>query len=733
MNQRLYRYKKRMLILCIMLAVVLMITGVSYAVFTSYSSQTDANTLAASCMDLEFNGQNEINLLNTYPISEGEALEQTPYTFTIKNKCDNYIEYYVIASVISTTNKIDSKYVKVSLLGDNDLNGTVINTLESISTPQSLSKYNITENYILKRGDGISKDESRTFNFRMWLDSSNKDIWTREDIEGKDYQVKISVVGTVKTRPKDDLYVAALIDGVESSTFPTTNKYTASVECTRNGKKIDVNESIKWNGAKWILTASIGDGNVRCNATFEEIQAPDNWLEAANGTLLAALRDNNELKTPLTTPGTEVNAHVLDDVETMTARVDSTYQKYYVTYGTGWEANGTKFNLTGTAVTSDTYANSYSSLVGKYFVSSYAYNNGSSTAGTMVTTTNLKSVYYVVSATSSSFTYKPISSNKNTTEALLASTEDDYGTSYYFRGAVKNNYVEFANKCWRIVRIVGDGSVKLVLHNDNTAGAANPCSSANNSTSAAFARYSGTTYTSAFNENYKDNAYVGFMYGTAGASDYASAHANTNKSTILTNLETWYTNNLASYESELADTIWCNDKSVITDTSFNPYEFLEPGSNFGYGNYDTYYNTTKRLVDSNNKAGGTGPSFKCPNDNNGGKLSKFTADDTTNGNGNLTYKIGLLTADEIAFAGSIAHTDNYSTYLQENTSGDLWWSLSPGSASGSAGIWLGGDFMVDWYDGAIYSDCSLRPAISLVSDITISGGTGTSEDPYVVN
>ena len=184
MNSSMQKYKKRMLILCIMLAVVLMITGVSYAVFTGYSSQTDANTLAASCMDLEFNGQNEINLLNTYPISEGEALEQTPYTFTIKNKCDNYIEYYVIASVISTTNKVDSKYVKVSLLGDNDLNGTVINTLESISTPQSLSKYNITENYILKRGDGISKDESRTFNFRMWLDSSNKDIWTREDIEG---------------------------------------------------------------------------------------------------------------------------------------------------------------------------------------------------------------------------------------------------------------------------------------------------------------------------------------------------------------------------------------------------------------------------------------------------------------------------------------------------------------------------------------------------------------------
>ena len=294
MNQRLYRYKKRMLILCIMLAVVLMITGVSYAVFTSYSSQTDANTLAASCMALEFNGQNEINLLNTYPISEGEALEQAPYTFTIKNNCDNYIEYYVIASVISTTNKVDSKYVKVSLLGDNDLNGAVINTLESIATPQSLSKYNITENYILKRGDGISKDESRTFNFRMWLDSSNKDIWTSEDIEEKDYQVKISVVGTVKTRPKDDLFVAALIDGEESTSFPTTSGYTASVECTRNGKKVNAKESIVWNGTEWELTAKITNGNVRCNAIFNKIELYT--FEQRMASLLDSTANNTDWK-----------------------------------------------------------------------------------------------------------------------------------------------------------------------------------------------------------------------------------------------------------------------------------------------------------------------------------------------------------------------------------------------------------------------------------------------------
>ncbi len=701
-----------MLILCIMLAVVLITSGVSYAIFTSYSSQSDANTLAASCMDLEFNGQNEINLLNTYPISEGEALEQTPYTFTIKNNCDNYIEYYVIASVISTTNKVDSKYVKVSLLGDNDLNGAVINTLESIATPQSLSKYSISENYILKRGDGITKDESRTFNFRMWLDSNNPDIWTSEDVEGKDYQVKISVVGTVRTRPKDDLFVAALIDGEESTSFPTTSGYTASVECTRNGKKVNAKESIVWNGTEWELTAKITNGNVRCNATFvTAAPAPDGWYSAGSGTLLASIRDNNELKTPLTTPGSEVSAHTKDDVESQTTSVSSTYQAYYFTYGTGYTANGSKFNLTGTAVTADTYANSYSSLVGKYFVSSSASSNGSSTAGTMKTTTNLSSVYYVVSATSSSYTYKQITSNKNTTEALLASTEDDYGTSYYFRGAVKNNYVQFANKCWRIVRVNGDGSIKLVLHNDNTSSSSSPCAASNNSTTAAFARYSGSTYNTAFNSSYNDNAYVGFMYGTAGSSDYASTHANTNKSDILKNLETWYNNNLKTYESKLADTIWCNDKSTVS-------------GGLGYGTNATDYGAYNRLASTKQ------PTLKCPNDNNGGKLSKFTVDDTTNGNGNLTYKIGLLTADEIAFAGSIAYTYNRSTYLQENTGTTWWWSLSPFYFRGGyASVWFVGSG--DLGGSSVRGNDGLRPAISLVSSTNVTGN-GTSDNPYVV-
>ena len=345
-------------------------------------------------------------------------------------------------------------------------------------------------------------------------------------------------------------------------------------------------------------------------------------------------------------------------------------------------------------------------------------------------------------------------------EAVLAGAVDDYGMSYYFRGNVTNNYVQFANKCWRIVRVTGDGSIKLVLHNDNVNNVASPCASSNNSTSAAFARYSGTTYTTKYNEQRNDNTYVGFMYGTAGSNKYAETHANTNKSTILQNLETWYKNNLATYESKLADTIWCNDKStkldqtLITASLNTTTNKLDISSNnfpgLGYGTNNTLYSGNQRartnyvyMDTSYNDYGtvGTGPTLICPLDNEGGKLSKLTVSDTINGNGALEYKVGLLTSDEVLYAGSIDYYGyqalNYSdssinSYLRENATDGVYWSFSPDRFDGSAVVLsVGGDgsVHVTWVANA----GGLRPAVSLTSTTTISGGNGTSSNPFIVN
>ena len=298
-------------------------------------------------------------------------------------------------------------------------------------------------------------------------------------------------------------------------------------------------------------------------------------------------------------------------------------------------------------------------------------------------------------------------------EALLASTEDDYGTSYYFRGAVTNNYVEFANKCWRIIRVGGDGSVKLILHNDNPTGVANPCDAANNSASAAFARYSGETYESAFNTNKEDNAYIGFKYGTPGSNTYEATHANTNNSTILTNLETWYTNNLKTYESVIDNSVWCNDKTNVTDTSYDPWRMTPNG--LGYAKNVTYYGATQRLISTSGSAGGTGPSLKC-----NGELSKINS------------KIGLITADELAFAGYAAGLQNSTTYLQENATDTYWWSLSPDGFDGvGAYVWRVDGGNSNFVSSNVNIAVGVRPSISLKPSTNVTGN-GTSEDPYIV-
>ena len=629
MEDKISRDKNKIKVFSSLLIIVLLVMGVSFAIFQNFARQSGTNNLGATnCFSVTFTGvNNAINLANDYPIPDSEGLERSPYTFKVTNNCNQYLSLSIGVETLSTS-EIPSNLIKGVIVN----NGGIPTSAMLLSSGKTMEAQNGGTAYELLT-DGLGAKASKTYDLRLWFDES----MTKEQGASKKYQGKVIV-------------------GASASVSPT----------------------------------------------FVE-------------TILA----NNEVKAPITTPGKEVSAYKENEVTaTSSASVSSTYQAYYFTYGTGWEANGTKFNLTGAAVTKDTYANSYSSLVGKYLPNSYLSSAGSNTAGTMKTTTNLDSVYYVVSATQDSFTYKQITSNKNTTEALLASTEDDYGTSYYFRGAVKNNYVEFANKCWRIVRVGGDGSVKLILHNDNTAGAANPCDAANNSASAAFARYSGTTYTSAFNSSYDDNAYVGFMYGTAGSSDYASTHANTNKSTILTNLETWYNNNLKTYKSVIDDTVWCNDKTNVTDTTYNPWN-MSNVNGLGYAENVTFYGATQRLVSTSGSAGGTGPSLKC-----NGELSKINS------------KVGLITADELAFAGYAFNINNTTTYLQENATEVLWWSLSPrgfyGDFLGSrAGVWgvLGSDGKFD----STYVNFALgaRPSISLKPSTNVTGD-GTSENPYKV-
>ena len=301
-------------------------------------------------------------------------------------------------------------------------------------------------------------------------------------------------------------------------------------------------------------------------------------------------------------------------------------------------------------------------------------------------------------------------------EHVLNTAPDDYGTSYYFRGNVIDNYVSFADKTWRIVRINGDGTIRLIL--DDVAKDS-----------------SGNAITTAFNTNNKDNAYVGYMYGTPGSATYDATHENKNDSTIKIAVDKWYEDNLkTNYANYLSDTLFCGDKTLAESGI---------GSNNtakGYGTNKTYYSATERLMYSSGATVITTstPTFKCAekaNDN----YSRYTTTKSTlphgkETNGNLKYPIGLLTVDEAAYAGAYkSGQTNKSYYLYNSSITSHWWLSSPLSYNGSYAY----GWFVNGSGGGIYTfnvrnTAAFRPSINLKAELLINGGDGTSLNPYTV-
>ena len=284
------------------------------------------------------------------------------------------------------------------------------------------------------------------------------------------------------------------------------------------------------------------------------------------------------------------------------------------------------------------------------------------------------------------------------TDEGIYGAPDDYGTSYYFRGAVENNYVKFAGYYWRIIRINGDGSIRMIY--DGTSAHANGQSSTD--------RQIGT---SLYNSSNNDNAYVGYMYGSTGASSYNLTHSNTNNSIVKTVLDNWYKTNIQDkgYSAKVADVIYCNDRQIDNLSGY--------GTALGYGTNQTAYMSYYRLY--TNKS----PVLTCTNKND-----RFTVDDTSKGNGVLTYPIGLITIDELSMGGGVYGAINTDYYLYM---GQNYWTMS--AHQFDSGLAIVGHLSRFWDIGAAVTDREegVRPVLSLKSSVTLTG-SGTMDNPYVV-
>ena len=380
--------------------------------------------------------------------------------------------------------------------------------------------------------------------------------------------------------------------------------------------------------------------------------------------------------------------------------------------------------------------------------------------------------------------YKTIQKRYNENKTYLGlytgEESDTYKNKvYYYKDNVQDNNVLFAGFCWKIVRTTETGGVKLIYNGVQTDGSCNNTGD------------SSQIGTSAFNSSSNSPAYVGYMYNniyeysskslpnqaytvfgssftyTNGSytlndtmkilwskgyntinnnhysclnnsvtctslyyvyytnSSYAyyitltdsksvddalnemlyNEDVNTKNSTIKTTIDNWYKNNMISYTDMLEDTVFCNDRSMNNKESngWNP--------NGGSTSTHLYF----KGYDTSNA------SLKCTNAND-----KFTVN-SSNGNGSLTYSVGLLTVSEAELAGY-----GISNYLN---SGENFWLGSPW------GIYYFDDY--DTYARVLSSSGissnkvdnsnGVRPVISLKPNIEILSGDGSFTSPFVIN
>ena len=291
---------------------------------------------------------------------------------------------------------------------------------------------------------------------------------------------------------------------------------------------------------------------------------------------------------------------------------------------------------------------------------------------------------------------------------------DDHGTTYYYRGAVDNNWFQFGTNSsgqplyWRIIRINGDGSIRLIYNGPTT-------SSTDESTM--------INTSQAFNSSYNNNMYVGYMYQSG------QVHGLQTNSNIKTTLDNWYLSNLTE-EAEYLDgnAGFCGDRTSTTSSSG------APNDTGGTGTTKTYYGAHYRL--SRNKT----PTFKCSDIDN----DLYTTPGSSKGNGALivnnsndeNYRderptpIGLITADEVAFAGGVDGSINSSYYLYNKAN---YWTMSPYYySSGSARVFLVNSFGYLYVGYAVtWTDPGARPVINIRSDIEVTG-TGSQDNPFKV-
>ncbi len=323
---------------------------------------------------------------------------------------------------------------------------------------------------------------------------------------------------------------------------------------------------------------------------------------------------------------------------------------------------------------------------------------------------------------------------KNMNQNGVYESPDDDGTSYIFRGTVDNNWVKFGKNgsqdiWWRILRINGNGSIRLIYSGEGTTPEGNGKNAKDNI---------------AYNTENNDSTYVGYYYGKAAQDTYEATHTNEHSSTIATETEKWFTgtnlDELAQLNHIDENAGFCNNRQISNQKGewWNSEQDGERGTGQIVTAYKGFYETLQQK--GSWRTDKQYPNLRCSSisenyeNNTDYKRDYYTwKEHTERGNQALTQPVGLIMVDELLLAGSFGGQNNTDFWLY---TGEYYWTISPSNmgVNGTAVMFrLNNNGNIG---GQATNTNGIRPVINLKADTNLvlegNGTPGTVDNPYIV-
>ena len=660
------------------LILLVMCTGISisYAFFKVASSNNNANTNvtingAALCMSLQLSSDN-ITISNEYavPISDSKALSSDTYktSVTITNNC-NTSQSFNLLLVPNSSNTMPIKALKYALVeeGVTPTSGTLISNeyiLDNTIQKQLLAIKNETLKNGFSVGSGTVSSGTKTYSLYLWIDKDegslgngstmNKSLNAYLTLGSGSVigDLKLDLYHTIENRYNQDKTYLGLYNGEGADTYANpVYYYKGNVQ----------NNNVLFGGFCWKIVRTTETGGVKI--VYNGVQKDGSCNNTGTDSQIGTSVFNTSYNSPAYV------GYMYNTVYPVASKViiNSTSFSGTKAYGDGATYASSKYTLTN-ATTLDVTSSNISTLVDKYTC------NSSSTTGTC------SSLWYIVGYSGTTIYYYSLSGG-TTDGTTLANKDYVFGSSF-----------TYANDTYTLSDTVTLNSDTFITNKSNVDTHHYTCLS------------SGTTCSSVYYVYYINNGTTYYITLTGGKTVndalnemlYAN-DVNKNDSTIKAYIDSWYENNLASYEDKLEDIVFCNDRRLLNLNGWNP----NGGSTTDSLQFKNYSTSNQSLV--------------CANETDSFSMSNVKA--------KLKHPIGLLSSPEMRLASyGSSHYFNNGQYV---------WLASPYDFYCDYAF-FGGVSSSEWDGGIVGNSRGVRPSVSIKPGTSFSSGDGSYTSPFVI-